>query len=496
MMADRLRAGWRGSILCVLLVGGWCAALRAEVEEVAALEALAEAQQARIEALRGQLAASPAPQDDQARASTLREQVRALLSDESFREALLPSMLQAGYDRGFFIRSTDDLFFMSIGGRIQFRWTHDGTRARNHYRAPRLERDDRTGFDIARIRPRISGHVYSKDLTYLFELRADASDAYDIRTRYAWLNYRFAEPFQIRAGIFKLAATRAQIMSSGAFQFVDRPATDAVFSLGTGLGVRFWGQAFDRRLDWFVDVVNGLNDYRTRTITDDPAELDGHPAIVSRVIWHALGDQPGDLLKSRSDITWHESPALDLGMHYAFNEDAGDQRTLRIPFRRRSLLPGAYGLTTSNGLQVHQLGVDAAWQWRGLSATFEYMWRFLDVRRAGRTPYTPYWLLTGDDSTSDYHGGYLQVGYFLPIPGLERKLEVAARVGGVSSIGPGSEGSWEYAGGVNYFIREHSVKLQADVTKVYEWPISSSSNSIANVNDDALVFRVQLQVQF
>ena len=46
------------------------------------------------------------------------------------------------------------------------------------------------------------------------------------------------------------------------------------------------------------------------------------------------------------------------------------------------------------------------------------------------------------------------------------------------------------------FEFERNVKLQTDVTKIYEVPIRSSTASMANVNDDALVWRIQLQVAF
>jgi hypothetical protein len=90
----------------------------------------------------------------------------------------------------------------------------------------------------------------------------------------------------------------------------------------------------------------------------------------------------------------------------------------------------------------------------------------------------------------------VQVGYFLPIPGLEDRLEAVARVGGISALANSQEGTWTYAGGLNYYIDGHRVKLSTDVTKVSEVPISNSEKSLANVNDDALVFRVQLQVAF
>ena len=466
--------------------------------QLARLEARLQAQQEYLDQLEAQVAAVSQEDADQTREEMMRQQIREVLDEQGFRESLMPSMLQAGYDKGFFIRSSDDKFLMKVNGYVQFRWTHCDTSSRNRYLQPRLERDDRTGFDLQRVRLRFSGHAYSKDLTYLMEMRSGAGTGYDTRLFYSWVNYRFADELQFKAGMFKIAATRAQMISWSNQQFVERPMTDTAFSLGRGLGVRFWGRLFDKRLDWYLDVVNALGSPDNRTITTDGArELDNNPAIVFHAIWHALGENPGDLMKSQSDIAFHETPALDLGIHYAFNDDAGDARTLRIPFRRFSPMPGAYGQTTSNGLQLNQLGVDAAFQWQGFSATAEYMWRFIDPRRAGRTPFTPYWLLTGDGSDSSYHGGYLQVGYFLPIPGLEKKIEVAGRVGGVSGIGPGGdEGSWEYAGGLNYFIDGHKIKLQTDVTKIYESPVRTGSGSIPNVNDDVLVWRIQLQVKF
>jgi len=84
----------------------------------------------------------------------------------------------------------------------------------------------------------------------------------------------------------------------------------------------------------------------------------------------------------------------------------------------------------------------------------------------------------------------------LPIRGLEKKLEAVARFGGISTLSHSQEGTWEYAGGMNYYIQGNKVKLQTDVTKVSESPLSAPYTSLANVNDDALVFRVQLQVAF
>jgi len=467
---------------------------------MARLEALLEAQQRQIEALEQQLTSAQQAEADAARVEAMRKQIREVLSEQEFRESLMPSVLQAGYDEGFFIRSSDDKFLMKINGGVQFRWTYYNTQTRNHYQFPWRDRDDRTGFDLQRTRVALSGHAYTKDLTYYLEFQADAPSAYDVMALEAWANYRFMDELQFRAGVMRLPSTRQNQSSfSLNHQLVDRPLFDAVFGLGYGVGAQLWGQLANKRLEYRVAVLNSLAEGEGmgwgRTITPDPAELDNNPAIAARLVWHALGEEPEKDFTYAFDLPKHASPALDLGFHYAFNDDQYDRATTRIPFARITPLPGGFGLTTTNGLQINQFGLDAAFKWQGFSATGEYVVRLVDPRRAGRLPFSPWWLLSGDDSTTAQHGAYVQLGYFLPIPGVEDKLEAVARVGGISALSERTEGTWEYAFGMNYYFNK-DVKLQADVTKIYEVPITNGYSSLANVNDDALVFRVQFQVAF
>ncbi|MBI5865118.1 MAG: hypothetical protein HZB38_11545 [Planctomycetes bacterium] len=466
-------------------------------ERVQQLEERIAASSRRLEELTRLAGADETAQVDKQRIEALKQQIREVLSEQEFRSSLMPSAVTAGYDGGFYIGSSDEKFLLKFNGMTQVRFTHYGTRSDNRYLLPRFERDDRTGFDVARIRLMLTGYAYSKDLTYNITIRADSPDAYDSRIHYAYVNYRFADEFQVRAGVFRLASTRQQVQSDANFQFVDRSMFDAVYGLGIGTGVRFWGKLFDKRLEWFIDVVNSLNSPASRTITPDPAEQDNTPALLARLVWHALGDEPGKDFALDPDLQPHQNPALDFGFHYAFTDDQGDRNGLRIPYPLpRSVGRGGFGLTRSLGLQIHQFGFESAFKWQGFSASGEYVVRVLDPRRAGRRPYTPLWLLTGEDSTVAQHGAYVQAGYFLPIPGLENKLEVAARIGGISTLAEGHEGSWEYTGCVNYYIHGNNVKLNFEVTKIQEAPISSAQNGLANVNDDALEFRVQMQVAF
>jgi phosphate-selective porin len=461
------------------------------------LEALFDAQQDRIEALQGRLASARGQDEDAARVEALKQQIREILSAEEFRESLMPPNLLAGYDGGFFIKSSDDNFLMKINGRMQFRWTHYDVQSTNRYLQPRLHKNDSTGFDFARVWVAFKGHAYSPNLTYLLQLRSDEGTGYDTRLREAYLNYRFDDAFQLQAGYFKIAALQQRATSNAELQFVSRSMTHAVFDLSRGLGVRVWGKLFEKRLEYFLDVLNSLNN-PGRTISNDPPELDNNPALAFRLVWHALGDQPGKDLAEEADLAIHETPALDFAFHYAFNEDEGDQQTTSIPFPlpRRTPGVGGFGLTNTNGLQINQFGLASAFKYLGFSARGEYILRVVDPRRAGRPPFTPWWLLTRQGDTTAMHGAYMQMGYLLPIPGLERKLEAVARIGGISTLANGQEGAWEYAGGLNYYIDGNNFKLQADVTKITEVPISNSLSSLANVNDQPLIFRVQLQVNF
>ena len=472
-------------------------------DQIARLEKLLQSQQLEIESLEQRLVSTGAQDQDAARVEAMKQQIREVLSEQEFRESLMPSMLQAGYDKGFFIKSSDEKFMMKFNARVQFRWTHYNTSDNNRYLTPRLKRNDRTGFDIQRLFLNFTGHAYTPDLTYVFHVYTSEAQGYGFTPFYAYVNYRFRDEFQVRAGRMRIMTTRAQTTSDDAQHFMDRPMTDAVFGSGLGIGVQFWGKC-NQRFEYYIQVLNALGG-GGRTITTDQAtptgtSMDSNPALVFRGVWHALGgdsEPDGSAFKHLSDIEGQSSPALDIGFHYAFNEDEGDSAT-RIPFPlpRRPLGVGGFGLTNTNGCQINQFGVDMAFKYMGFSATGEYILRMVDPRRAGRQPFSPWWLLTRQGDTVCQHGAYLSMGYFLPIPGMEKKLEAVARVGGISTVANGQEGVWEYSGGLNYYLEGNKVKLQADVTRVYEAPISNSYSSLANVNDDAWVFRVQLQVAF
>jgi hypothetical protein len=475
-------------------------------DQVAKLEAQLAAQQQQIETLQQQVAASAQQGMDAARVDQMKAQIREVLSEQEFRETLMPSTLQAGYDNGFFIRSTDDKFKIKFNGLYQIRWTHYGTRSENHYLSPGIRpRHDRTGFDGNRLRFIVGGHAYTKDLTYNLTFDMSQGNGYDATLLYGWVNYRIRDELQIKAGIYRPGGTRADAGSTSTMQFCEYPMMNGIFGLGRGIGVRVWGKLMDGKGEYAFDMLNSFRT-PTRTITTDETVLanghDNHPAFHFRTVWAILGgrcEHPEDegVFWAPCDMAMHTEPALNIGFHYAFKEDYHDG-TLPVPYPRKTFFrDGGFGLTSSQGLQIHQAGVDVGFKWHGFSAVAEYVMRSLDVRRNSiERGFAPLFLATGDDSTNVQHGAYLQCGYFLPIPGHERKFEIVGRVEGISALSSGQEGTWVYAGGLNYYIDGHKVKLQTDLTKVTEAPFASSGYSLANVNDDALIWRIQLQVAF
>jgi len=457
-----------------------------------------------ISELRQQVALAAGQDTDKARTDALRAQIREILNDREFRESLMPAVMTAGYDNGFYIKSSDDKWKMTFNGLIQVRWTYYDTQSRNTYIPYKLPRDDRTGFDVPRSRIALNGQAGTPDITWHLEIKQESASAYDTILDTAWIDYRFCEAFHVKMGVIPLHSTHTEAVGGANQQFVDKSVVNAVFGLGASAGAEFWGQLFNKRLEWYLAIVNGLSDGENtnggRPISNDPAELDGNPSLLYRMVWHVLGDNPGHDFDNEGDLENHKSPAWDFGFHYAFDDNYHDTQGMRIPVAR--LVPffikGGYALTDAQGLQINQFGFDTQFKLLGFSLSGEYIVRVVDVRRGSfdNGPLAAYYIASGDNSTTAQHGAYVQAGYFLPIQGMENKLEAVARIGGISTLGDGQEGTWEYGFGVNYYLDGQHAKLQFDVSKVYEAPTTSTYSSLANVNDDALVFRVQMQVAF
>lgn len=133
--------------------------------------------------------------------------------------------------------------------------------------------------------------------------------------------------------------------------------------------------------------------------------------------------------------------------------------------------------------EVTQFAGDFAMKWKQLSTSLEYFVRIIDFDKD----------LFLDESfhnanTIHQQGGYIQAGWFFT-----PKLEWATRLGGIWDNDDDSV--WEYATGVNYYIRGHAVKLSLDYTGTHE-ATTVSNDAGFGLNEEAGMFRGQLQVLF
>lgn len=177
--------------------------------------------------------------------------------------------VQAGWDKGFFIRSADGDFRLELHGQLQARYTYE-----------RLDLDgaaeDESSFSIPRGRVALAGNLFGKELTFKFQ--ADFGKGFTSLKDY-YADYAIVPQWlHVRAGQWKRPFSRQQITSSSKLQFVDREITDASFDAGRDIGVAF-GNDYEKSptLEWAVGVFNGTGEKGTfsGTVAVDPDTLEG-----------------------------------------------------------------------------------------------------------------------------------------------------------------------------------------------------------------------------
>lgn len=186
----------------------------------------------------------PAPADMQKKIEQLEEKVRQLESrpagvpytardvdnaiDSVMKDADRRSQLLAeagGFNGGwvddkFTIRSADGNYSMSPGIQFQFRHvTNVNTDVDNG--------DDNTdnGFEIRRLKFSLSGNAITKNLTYNFVWATDRKSG-DLVSEEAWVLYKFADTWALRAGQVKQNTYQESTVSSKHQLAVDRSMSD------------------------------------------------------------------------------------------------------------------------------------------------------------------------------------------------------------------------------------------------------------------------------
>lgn len=202
--------------------------------------------------------------------------------------AVAPVEASAGYKKGFLVKSADGLFDLRIQQRVQTR-----------YALELVDGDDnKSAILIARARLTLSGHAFTKGLSYKFQ--TDFGKGF-VTLKDFYGDYQVLPgKLTLRVGQFKRPFSRQQINSSGSLELVDRAITDKFFGGGRDIGVALHNDyEHSPTFEYALGIFNGSGDKSrfSGDVTVDPVtgegELSGggfsnlpdrmHPALVARV---------------------------------------------------------------------------------------------------------------------------------------------------------------------------------------------------------------------
>ena len=399
--------------------------------------------------------------------------------------------ISAGYDRGFLIASTDavdlnaddDAYRLRINGWGQLRNTlfefSDGS-------------PDRNQFQLKRARIIFSGHAFTPDFGYFFQLDGRSSSGDNLRLLdYSltldlgrrWFGLEQGR-FGFRTGKYKMPFTMSRYLSGREFEFADRSVSSMFFDVNRSLAWGLYGGddqfLIFRRFDWEVAVFNGL--VTGGAETGSSGTLDNNFAYSARVFWYPTGDWgKGEL----ADFDHHCELATRLGAGFA--ESTIDRigttefETVRVVdggFKLANILDGDISEYT-----VRLWAVNGSLKYRGWSVSMEYYFRVIDN-----------FVGAPQDDLFD-HGHWLQIGKFV----VPNRLQLLARwsrvVGNSQTLGANDRSSDERSAGIVLYRRDQSAKLVFDATYLDGAPISSAALDI-QPGDTGWLFRTQIQFAF
>jgi len=364
---------------------------------------------------------------------------KGVITEADYKEVVKSKPFDYKLGKGFTFTSADEKFQLSLGGRMQFRYTF-------------MDNDnvgDTSKFEMKRVRLLAQGYAYSKDLTYKMEIDPKVLTEANARGGLldAFINYKVMDELQFLAGQTKVKYGYTMIQADSALMFVDRVPWIGRMVPAYELGMFAYGKVFNGLMDYAMSVTNGDG----QTASGDY----NHNAFAARVAFSPLGAMAND----EPDLAISQKPLLTVGANYFYN-------TLTAGENQNSATTG-YGWW--NGYKdISNYGFDTHFKWMGVAVQGEVL--FSEGNQE----------TTGIDRRS--MGWYAQAGYMIT-----PKLGVALRF---SQFDPnrsvGDDLQSEQIGAVSYYFNKHNLKLQADVGNVHNQ---------ATDRDD-MQYRIQAQLVF
>ncbi|MCH2132735.1 MAG: OprO/OprP family phosphate-selective porin [Phycisphaerales bacterium] len=247
-----LWAAGLASLTSVLLPGG----LAVADDDVQQLRDMVELLRSEVDVLRAERESDWLTEH---RAEEIRELVQDVLADADTRASLQGTSINAGYDGGFFIQSSDDSFKLKVGGQLQVRWDF------NHRKGNDSQQTNAYGFEVRRFKLKFSGHILDPSWTYKMSIvntrNSRVGGSAGFYSEDAWIQKKFENDMYIKVGQFKAPYLREELVSSSAQLTVERSMVNTAFTYG-------WTQGLE--LGWNNDWLSVKGMYN-----DGPLSLNG-----------------------------------------------------------------------------------------------------------------------------------------------------------------------------------------------------------------------------
>ncbi len=329
------------------------------------------------------------------------------------------------------ISAWPELGIKTDDGRVEMKF---GLQLQPQYQFLSIKGQGKTNsFQMRRARLFLTGHAFTEKLTYkvVFEVLggrpSNASPGFAYTTpnvRDAFLNYAFADGFQMKVGEFKVPYEREELTPDYELQFVDYSINNEVFTFERSLGLTVHGKPFGRPFEYDVFVMNGGN---SRNTSNRNASL----LTGARLLFNILGE-PGYTMPDLK-----HSEALQLSFALAGNYT-------------RLAKPDASAILASS---------DLTFTYKGLSLY-------------GEGNYFRNQMLK-----TNLYGFLGEAGYFI----VPEKFQIAARYAGVIPTKGVTKG-YEVGGALVYYFEGQRFKITADYNGLINSALVKGSVGVAGIN--------------
>lgn len=370
-----------------------------------------------------------------------------------------PSFKGTSFGNGLRMVAADSSFSLKLGFRFQTLFV-----------AEQLLNDEDADLEtqmlIRRARLKFDGFAYSPKLEYKVELALSNRDmGSPVRevgnvpsiVLDAVLKWEMIDDLELWFGQTKLPGNRERVISSQALQFVDRSIVNSEYNIDRDIGLQLrYGFNAGKVIIKPMAAVS-MGEGRNITVKNQGGyDYTGRLEILPFGEFEKNGDYVG------GDIYREETPKLSLAAGYDYNDNAVREQ-------------GQLGDFLDRERDLSSLIADMMFKYRGFSLMAEYI---------DKTTSNPLIL-----DTSGVIGAYVvgtginaQAGYVF-----KNNIEVAGRY---STVMPdqklGEDDVTQYTLGVSKYIRNHSLKVQSDV----------SYTELENSDTPELMFRLQVEMAF